>query len=89
MDFETLQVECYSGFKDAERPVAFLYQGRRWEILEILDRWYEGSRDPARPEVRYFKVKTAGDRTFLLRYLSLFDSWSILRGSLPGPRDDR
>ena len=77
MDYETIHVECLSGYKVNERPMAFTYQDHRWEIEEILDRWYEGGIDPARPEVSYFKVKTTEGRSFILRYLPLFDSWSI------------
>jgi len=28
MDYEQIQVECCSGYKVNERPVAFTYQGR-------------------------------------------------------------
>jgi len=77
MDYERIQVECYSGYKINESPKAFTYQGHRQEVQAIVDRWYEGGIDPARPEVSYFKVKTTEDRIFILRYLSLFDAWSI------------
>ncbi len=77
MDDERIQVECYSGYKINERPMAFTYQGHRWEIQGIVDRWHEGDIDATRPEVSYFKVKTTEGRIFILRYLSLFDSWSI------------
>ncbi len=75
--YERIQVECYSGYKINERPTAFAYQGRRWEISEILDRWYEGGTDAGRPVTDYFKVMTADGKIFLLRYLSLFDAWSV------------
>jgi len=78
MHYERIQVECYSGYKVNERPVAFTYQGRRHEVAEIIDCWYEGGIDPTRPEINYFKVKTTDGQSFLLRYLSLFDAWSIL-----------
>ena len=55
---DKIEVECYSGYRADERPVAFTYKGRRWEVAEILDRWYEGSRDPKAPGLDYFKVKT-------------------------------
>ncbi len=75
--YECVEVEYYSGYKVNERPVAFTYQGRRHEVAEIIDRWYEGGTDPTRPEIDYFKVKTTAGEVFLLRYLSLFDAWSI------------
>gem|GEM_PF-2927975 len=58
-------VECYSGFKANERPLAFIFQGYRREISEIQDRWYEGGVAPDRPIVDYFKVKAdAGPSCF-------------------------
>jgi len=78
MQYEPIRVECYSGYKTNERPVVFFYRERRWEISEILDRWYEGGRNPDRPETNYFKVRTMEGQVFILRYLPLFDAWSIL-----------
>ena len=75
--YERIQVECYSGYKANERPVAFTYQRRRREVEEIVDRWYEGGVDPGRPATDYFKVKTTDGDILILRYLSLFDAWSI------------
>ena len=77
MPYEKISVECYSGFKANERPVAFTFQERRWEVAEIVDRWYEGGLKPGYPQVNYFKVRTVERNLFLLRYLSLFDAWSI------------
>ena len=77
MNYEKIQVECYSGYKINERPIAFTYQGQYWEIQGIVDRWHEGDIDATRPEINYFKVKTTDGGIFIIRYLSLFDSWSI------------
>lgn len=76
---DRITVECYSGYKANERPVAFTFQKRRWEVAEILDRWYEGGLEPGQPQVDYFKVRTDEGSVFLLRYVSLFDAWSICR----------
>jgi len=81
MDFEVIKVECYSGYKINERPVAFTYQGKRWEIDDILDRWYEGDTESGQPAMDYFKVRTAEGNEFLLRYNYLFDDWAIF---IPG-----
>lgn len=75
--FKPVTVECYSGYKVNERPAAFLDQGKRWEISEILDRWYEGGVEPDRPSVDFFKVKAHGN-IFLLRYAAETDTWSAL-----------
>ena len=77
VNYEQVDMECYSGHKANDRPIAFTYRGRRLEISEILDRWYEGSINASRPQIDYFKVRTADGQVFLLRYLSLFDAWSV------------
>jgi hypothetical protein len=77
MPYERIKVECYSGYKANERPVAFIFQGARREVREIIDRWYEGGPEASLPEIDYFKVRTTDGQVFILRYQSLFDAWSI------------
>ena len=77
MPYESVDVECYSGYRANERPVAFIFQDRRWQVEEIIDRWYEGEVQSNEPALDYFKVRTVEGRVFLLRYNSLFDAWSI------------
>jgi hypothetical protein len=74
MDYDKIRVECYSGHKANGRPVAFEHQGRRREISEILDCWYEGGPDARQLRIDYFKVKTSEGQVFLLRYTPLFDA---------------
>ena len=78
MDNEEIQVECYSGCKVSERPVAFTFQGHRWEVSEIVDRWYECGIKPDDPIIDYFKVKTNDGSVFILQYVEYLDVWSIL-----------
>jgi len=77
MQWDNTSVECFSGYRINERPVAFTFLGQRREIVEIIDRWYEGDIEAGRPEVNYFKVRTAMGDIFLLRYLPSSNSWSI------------
>jgi hypothetical protein len=77
MPYELIDVECYSGYRANERPVAFSFDERRWEVAEIIDRWYEGGPQSNQPALDFFKVRTTEGRIFLLRYNSLFDAWSI------------
>jgi len=74
--YEQIQVECYSGYKANERPVFFTFQEHRQEVLEILDRWYEGGVKPDDPVINYFKIKTNDGSIFLLRYVASSDCWS-------------
>jgi hypothetical protein len=76
-DFKEIQVECYNGYKANERPVAFTHQGVRREILEIVDRWYEGGVQSRKPVIDYFKVRDADGNVYLLRYQSELDEWSL------------
>jgi len=73
-----IQVEAYSGYKANERPVAFIFHGRRMEISDILDRWYDGGIDPQAPVIDYFKVKTADGNVFILRYETEADAWMMV-----------
>ena len=75
--YEKIHVECLSGYKANERPVAFTYRNERLEIRDIIDRWYEGGLDARWPEIDYFKVRTTGGKIHLLRYLSVLDIWTI------------
>jgi len=77
MPYEKVEVECYSGHRVNERPVAFMFENRRWEIVDVTDRWLEGGVQPGRPALDYFRVKTSEGRVFLLRYNSLFDAWAV------------
>ncbi len=77
MKYDPISVESYSGYKVNERPVAFTYQEKRWEVEEVLDRWHEGGLDAERPEVDYFKARTNEGTVFLLRYLPDLDVWEI------------
>ncbi len=83
--FEDIEVESYSGYKGEESPRAFVHLGKRFEVLEILDRWYEGGVDPKALRHDYFRVKTKEGETFMLRHTPRFQAWTLCR-RLPAPR---
>lgn len=76
---ELIQVECYAGYKSNETPRAFLWQGRRYEIKEVVDRWHEGGLNPKDPELDYYKVRADDNCEYIIRYNHLFDSWALMR----------
>ena len=78
MFLEAVDIECYDGYKAHERPTAFTFEGRRREVAEVIDRWYEGSPQAGGPALDYFKVRTGEGKVFLLRYNALFDSWAVV-----------
>jgi len=77
MQFEVIEVQCYAGYKSNERPVSFSLSGREYHIIEIIDRWYEGSVDSSMPLLNYFKIKTDDGDRHIIRYNGLFDKWSL------------
>lgn len=63
-------VECRSDTSYAERPLAFNWQGQRWEVEEILKRWHS-------PGMRGFRVRASAGGTFELLYDEHNNTWSI------------
>ncbi len=63
-------VECHSEFEYAERPLAFLWEGQRMEVDEILASWRT-------PEARCFRVRTLDNQLFDLLYQEADDRWQI------------
>lgn len=78
MSFVRVNVEAYSGYKANERPLAFELLGRRHEVAEVLDRWYEGGVSGRTRQLDYFKIRTSENIEFILRYNPLFEAWSVL-----------
>ena len=81
MLFEVVEVKTKAGYRSAERPVAFFYHDQRYDIEEVIDRWYEGGIDPRRPIMTYFKVHTNDGQIFLLRYNQKRDVWALMISS--------
>jgi len=73
-----ISVECYAGYRGDQEPRAFRLGERRFEVVELLDRWLD-------PEQRYFKVKVPDGRLFILRHDARSGNWELagLVGTLP------
>jgi len=80
---ELIHVECYSGYKANEVPRAFIRKGKRYDIVEIRDRWYEGGISRRSVKLDYYRVLAGDGKEYILRYNSLFDKWALLLRS-PG-----
>jgi hypothetical protein len=72
-----VKVESYSGFKADEYPKCFIRESVRFDILEIVDRWYQGDSNPDLPVSNYFKVTVAGGEEYLLKYEIEADEWYL------------
>lgn len=77
MKFQKIQVECHSGYRANEYPVAFVFEGARLEVVGIVDRWYEGRIDSEKPVMDYFKVRLDDGRIFTIKYSGHLDQWFI------------
>ena len=67
------QVECHSGYRYAEKPRAFIWQGERLLVEQILQAW----RSPSGPR---FKILTRGQQVFELAYDEHTGRWDIQPG---------
>ena len=56
MSERRIKVTAYSGHRGEESPWAFIENGEKIEVLEILDRWIE-EKVGDRSTKRFFKVK--------------------------------
>jgi hypothetical protein len=79
----SIRVECYAGHRGEQEPRAFRLGERRFEVVELLDRWLH-------PAHRYFKVKVDDGRIFVLRHDTSSGEWDIaaLVGSVPSTAGD-
>ena len=64
-----VSVECYSGTRYAERPVALTWNGERLSIETIERAWQT-------PDGIAFTVRIAGGLHFELAYFSTSDQWT-------------
>lgn len=66
---EQVAVECYSGARYAERPVAFTWRGKRLVVTSVERAWQT-------PDGPAFTIRTADGRRFELAYTSSNDQWT-------------
>lgn len=63
-------VECRSDSTYAERPLSLTWEGRRYEVAEIVSRWRG-------PGEMGFRVKTTDGQAFDLTYREVSDEWLV------------
>ena len=63
-------VECYSGGRYGERPVALDWEGKRHRVSRVERRWRE-------PQGLGFEVWTEEGLRFQLRYREADDIWIV------------
>lgn len=75
MKFIPISVNCYSGYKADEYPKTFTFENIKYEIKEIIDRWYQGDLNPEYPVTNYFRVETTCGKIFILKHDLEGDGW--------------
>jgi hypothetical protein len=76
-DLFLIKVETHSGYKADEYPKRFYLDDIRFEIEEILDRWYQGDQDPLVPAADYYKVATGDKKIYILKHDIAKDEWYL------------
>jgi hypothetical protein len=65
-----LQVTCYSGYTAHERPVSFILGKTKFEVRDVIDRWYG-------PDYLYFKVCADDGDIYILKCDEKTDEWEL------------
>jgi len=66
----TVRVECHAGHRGEETPRRFQIDGRRIEVVEIIERWLT-------PDHRYFKLRGDDGSVYVLRHDERAGSWAL------------
>lgn len=74
-----ISVTTWSGYKADEYPVSFSRKGKKYQISEITDRWYQGDMNPEYPVAGYFRVTTTDGGRFILKHETVNDVWYLVR----------
>lgn len=73
-----VKVECHSGHKADEYPTCFYLNDKRFDIRQIVDRWYQSDQHPDFPAADYFKVLTNQNQQFLLKHEWKLGRWLLI-----------
>jgi hypothetical protein len=65
-----LKVDSYSGYRGDETPQRLEIDGKRVEVVEVIDRWFG-------EDHRYFKVRGEDGVVYLIRHDEPRDRWEL------------
>jgi len=69
---DRIRVECYSGYRAEERPLAFHLAGERRIVDRVIDTWVG-------EDHLYFKLLADDRKVYLIRYDRWNDFWTLER----------
>ena len=73
MDGSHIVVDAFAGAKGEETPRAFMFEGSRRTVTEIITRWYTETHC-------YFRVQTGDGSRYVLRYDLDILIWELVMG---------
>lgn len=78
-EFKPVSVKLRFDRNDEALPVSFMYSDLEIIIEGIIDRWYQGDRDPGSPEADYFKVVSDEGEQIMLKHEIKSNRWFFAR----------
>ena len=78
MNLIPIKVVCRSGYKVDEYPTCFYWMKNKFEIIAILDRWYQASPCSEGPVSNYFKVSTTTNKEYIIKHEIEGDRWFLI-----------
>ncbi len=78
MRLERIEVTTRNHYSGAQEPMELKWRGRRYRVVAVEDRWYEGFMASHRVPMRYYRVLVDTGERFLVRYHELFEAWSLV-----------
>jgi len=72
-------VSCTSSSSTVSEPRRLRVGHAVYDIVEVVDRWYEGPRRAGTPVRFYFKVRTRGGSVFLILYDPGAATWFLVK----------
>jgi hypothetical protein len=77
--FIPIEVEYHSGYTADEYPKCFFWNNSRYEISQIIDRWYQGENNSEYPVSNYFKLDTTSEEQYIIKHDLKSDKWHLCR----------
>lgn len=81
-----IKVKSYAGHKSDEYPVSLEFNSLNYNIVKILDRWYQLDQTDNRPAANYFKVVTDRQQIFIIKHETRTDNWFLIKEEIPTTR---
>jgi hypothetical protein len=65
MAVNKIEVTIYAGYRDSQRPISFVFEGSKIDVLGVVQMWVEEELK-TRKQRRFFNVKGSDSYTYML-----------------------